>query len=103
MAYTIFFCVTPILIVLSPFVIGLVIDIYRFHERNVRNAIHAERLRELAEKRTHRAMVAEAKIAAENDKAEKARLEIDLLNLKIQKSRKDLNLDAPDFKPQDYE
>lgn len=95
-------CLSPFILLALPFIAGAIIDIIRIRERNVKNAMQAERLAALAEAREHRAMVAEAKIATEHNKTMKAELEIELLALKIQKERKAQGLDAPDFNPSDY-
>ena len=95
-------CLSPFILLAMPFIAGAIIDVIRIRERNVKNAMQAERLAALADARAHRSMVAEAKIAAEHNKTLKAELEIELLALKIQKERKAQGLDAPDFNPSDY-
>lgn len=102
MFYTLL-CLSPFILLALPFIAGAIIDVIRIRERNVKNAMQAERLAALAEARLHRAMVAEAKIAAEHNKTMKAELEIELLALKIRKERNAQGLDAPEFTPKDYE
>ena len=95
-------CLSPFILLALPFIAGAIIDVIRIRERNVRNAMQAERLAALAEARAHRAMVAEAKIANEH-KTMEAELKIELLALKIRKERNAQGLDAPEFTPKDYE
>ena len=102
MFFTLLF-LSPFILLALPFIAGAIIDVIRIRERKVKNAMQAERLAALAEARLHRAMVAEAKIAAEHNKTMEAELKIELLGLKIQKERKAQGLDAPEFTPKDYE
>ena len=95
-------CLSPFILLALPFIAGAIIDVIRIRERNVRNAMQAERLAALAEARLHRAMVSEARIAAEHNKTMEAELKIELLTLKIRKERNTQGLDAPDFNPSDY-
>ena len=88
-------CLSPFILLALPFIAGAIIDVIRIRERNVRNAMQAERLAALAEARAHRAMVAEAKIANEHNKTMEAELKIELLTLKIRKERNTQGLDYP--------
>lgn len=101
MFFTLLF-LSPFILLALPFIAGAIIDVIRIRERNVKNAIQAERLAALAEARLHRQMIADTKIATEHNKTMKAELEIELLALKIRKERNAQGLDAPEFNPSDY-
>lgn len=110
MVYTLI-CLSPFILLALPFIAGAYIDFVvkprerraKQAERDMKQAIAAERQAALAEARLHRAMIAEAKIAEAHNKTMREELNIELLALKIQKERKAQGLDAPDFDPKDYE
>ena len=110
MGYTFFFFILPFIIVALPFIGAMQAMISRSIEAKQRRDLHAARLREAEIRRKAaqdaaalRSQVFEARVAAENDKALKATLELELLQLKISKERRAQGLDAPEFNPQNYD
>ena len=109
MEYTFFFFILPFIIVALPFIGALQAMIGRSIEAKQRRDLHAARLREAEIKRKAaqdaaalRSQIFEAQVAAQNDRALKAALELELLQLKIGRERKAQGLDAPEFNPQNY-
>ena len=110
---TILLCVMPVLLVAAPFVIGIITSILsawvKAEETRRKNALIEARLNEAHQKaiereeaRAARALIAEAKAAEANDRATIQMLNVEIAQLKIKKLRKDLNLDAAPFDPDDH-
>lgn len=109
MEYIFLFCLIPLILVAMPYIGAMLIAISRMYEHSRRVALHDARLAEMEIKRAAmidariaRSLIAEAKAAEANNKTVIQDMNIELLQLKIARERRDLGLDVPDFQPKDY-
>lgn len=97
------FCFTPVLIAILIAWAATQKAWLVAQEKGRRIQIHNVKLQEAAERRAHTAAVRDARIAVEHNKNQLIEMKIEQEAVKLTVMRREAGLDAPEFKPDNYE